>query len=110
MILPRLYSVIVIKLLGLLFPDAVMSHRSALEGGISPQGHVVLTYKYSKTVTLPGLTIRLIRGPGPDEDDTPFLENLFISSRGRAYLENLQHTRVRISTAKNLSQEEIEKS
>lgn len=97
------------QLLGLLFPNAVMSHRSALEGGISSEGHVVLTYKYSKTITLPGLTIRLIKGPGPDEEDTPFLENLFISSRGRAYLENLQHTRVRNRPVKNLSQEEIEK-
>lgn len=95
-------------LLGLLFPNAVMSHRSALEGGISPDGHVILTYKYSKIVNLPGLTVRLIKGPGPDEEDTPFLENLFISSRGRAFLENLQTTRARKAVPKSLSQHELE--
>lgn len=82
--------------------------RSALEGGISSEGYVILTYKYSKTITLPGLIIRLIRGPGPDEEDTPFLENLFISSRGRAFLENLQASRARHGLEKGLTQEEVE--
>ena len=97
------------QLLGQLFPEAVISHRSALEGGISAEGQVILTYKYSKTVTLPGLTIRLIKGPGPDEEDTPFLEDLFIWSRGRPSLENLQASRVCLSLSKNLPQTEIEK-
>ena len=50
------------QILGSLFPKGIISHRSAFDGGISPDGTVILTYKYTKTATLPGLTIRLIEG------------------------------------------------
>ena len=93
------------QLLGLLFPLAVISHRSALEGGISPDGNIVLSYKYTKVVKLPGLTVRLIRGPGPDPEDTPFLENLYIASRGRAFLENLKTTRSRSGFVKSTQEQ-----
>src|SRR5262245_32332958 len=58
-------------ILSQLFPHAVISHRSALEGGISPEGSVILSYKYTRTYLLPGLIIRLVKGAGPDEEDTP---------------------------------------
>jgi hypothetical protein len=96
------------QILGKLFPNGIISHRSAFDGGISPDGTVILTYKYSKTVTLPGLTIKLIQGPGPDSEDTPFLENLWISSRGRAFLENISPSRIRKGFIKTVSQAEIE--
>ncbi len=91
-----------------LFPQAIISHRSALDGGTSPEGTVVLTYKYTKTVRLPGLTIRLVEGPGPDPEDTRFLEDLYISSRGRTYLENIKPGRRRSGFINTASQSVIE--
>ncbi len=95
------------QLLGLLFPKGIISHRSALEGGFAGDT-IILNYKYSKVIHLPGLTIHLIQGPGPDEEDTPFLENLYIASRGRAFLENLSKSRMRGCFTKNLSQNDLE--
>lgn len=94
-------------LLSLQFPSAVISHRSALEGGVA-EGNIVLSYKYSKVIDWPGLTVRLVKSAGPDEEDTPFLENLFIASRARAFLENLSPSRSRGGYAKTLPQQEIE--
>jgi len=96
------------QILGSLFPKGIISHRSAFDGGISSDGTVILTYKYTKTVTLPGLTIRLIKGPGPDSEDTPFLENLYISSRGRTFLENISASRQRQGFIKTVSQHVLE--
>lgn len=95
-------------ILGKLYPRAVISHRSALEGGISSNGMVFLSYKYTRTIALPGLKIHLIKGPIPDEEDTPFLENLYIASQGRAFLENMQQSRKQNNTAKTLSRVDIE--
>ncbi len=89
-----------------LFPEGVISHRSALEGGVSPAGFIVLSYKYTKKISLPGLTIRLIEGPGPQPGDTPFMERLFLASRPRALLENLEPSRGKM--AKSLGKTYIE--
>lgn len=73
------------------YPGAVISHRSAFE--LSPaEGLLFLTGRHEATDVLPGLTIRVIRGPGPLAGDTPFLQ-LHRSSDARAYLENLKRTR-----------------
>ncbi|MDQ3140611.1 MAG: cell filamentation protein Fic, partial [Bacteroidota bacterium] len=84
----------------------MISHRSALEGGVSPAGFIVLSYKYTKKIVLPGLTIRLVEGPGPQPGDTPFMERLFLASRPRALLENLEASRG--NTAKALGRKYIE--
>ena len=39
-----------------LFPGAVLSLRTALEGGPTETGDLFLTYKYSRKVILPGLS------------------------------------------------------
>lgn len=96
------------QILGRLFPKGVISHRSALDGGISSDGTVILTYKYTRIVKLPGLIIRLIQGPGADSEDIPFLEGLYISSRGRAFLENIAASRERQGFIKNVSQNVLE--
>lgn len=96
------------QILGSLFPQGVISYRSALEGGISSEGVVFLTYKYTKNIDLPGLKIRLIKGPGTDPDDMPFLEKLHISSRARALLENLQPGRNRTGFIKTLTKKQLE--
>lgn len=93
-------------ILGVQYPGAVISHRSALEGGVSRDGHIVLTYKYTKNIELPGLNIRLLKGEGAQLGDTPFMGNLFLASRERALLENLQASRGPFP--KTLSREAIE--
>jgi hypothetical protein len=90
------------RILANLFPDARLSHRSALEFKPTSQGHIYLTYSYSSNVSLPGLTVHLLKGPGPIEGDNPFFENLFASQEARAFLENLQETRKRGEESKSL--------
>ena len=59
------------------FPEALLSHRSALEFKPTPEGHIFLTYSYTSNVSIPGLTIHLLKGPKPIDGDAPFFENLF---------------------------------
>src|SRR3990167_4671007 len=92
-------------ILGQLFSGAILSHRTALEGGPTRDGLIILTYKYTKKILLPGLTIRLLEGAPPQAGDMPFMGNLFIASRERALLENLQSARGQFS--KTLSRAEI---
>ncbi|MBL7877802.1 MAG: hypothetical protein JNL53_19205, partial [Cyclobacteriaceae bacterium] len=96
------------SILANLFPDALLSHRSALEFRPTSQGHIYLTYSYSSNVLLPGLSIHLLKGSGPIEGDNPFFENLFASQEARAFLENLQETRKKGEESKSLPISEIE--
>lgn len=96
------------SILANLFPNAVLSHRSALEFKPTLQGHIYLTYPYSSNVHLPGLSVHLLKGSGPIEGDNPFFENLFASQEARAFLENLQETRKKGEESKILPISEIE--
>lgn len=78
---------------GQLYPDALISHRSALEGGSLAGPDVYLTYLYTKKVAWPGVTVHLLAGPKPLESDRPHLGKLRLSSRARALLENMQPSR-----------------
>ena len=49
-------------ILGRLFPESVVSHRSAIEMKPTVSGDFFLTYKYTKKITLPGLIIHLLEG------------------------------------------------
>ncbi len=91
-----------------LFPNALLSHRSALECKPTPVGHIFLTHSYSSNITLPGLTVRLLKGPERIKGDTPFFENLHASQEARAFLENLQQTRKEGQESKCLPVLEIE--
>lgn len=95
-------------ILGRLYPNAVLSHRTALEGGPTESKEIFMTYPYRRTVDLPGITVRLLKGPGALEDDMPFLGNLFMASRHRAFLENLQVSRGSASAPKRLSKAALE--
>ncbi len=96
------------RILARYYPGVVVSHRSALEGGVAHDDTIFLTYKYTKRVTFPGITIRLLKGKGPVEGDNPFMEGLHLASRARALLENLQPARARSGAPKSWSREEIE--
>lgn len=71
-----------------LYPGALISYRTALEYTPSPEGVVFLTSTTNRVVTYPGLTLELVRGPAPLDDDPPF-RALRASSLPRALLENL---------------------
>lgn len=94
--------------LSLLVPGAVVSHRTALEGAISPLGRVYVTGPYPRTITLPGLEIVQLQGPGPVDGDLPMLE-LHVASQARACLENLSPARARKGEAKTLPPEQLER-
>lgn len=96
------------EIAGTLYPDAVVSHRSALEGGPTKDGSLFLSYKHNRNVTLPGHTLRLTQGPGPLPGDRPFIAGLHIASEPRAFLENLASARARSGHRKTLSREQIE--
>lgn len=95
-------------ILGQLYPQAVISHRSAYELKPTADGDIYLTYSYSKNISLPGLKIHLMEGPKGTEHDMPFIENLYISSSERRTLENLQKGRARGNSSKCLPRTSIE--
>lgn len=94
------------QIISFLYPGAVISYRSALEGGVSSAGYIILSYKYTKKISLSGLTIRLVEGPGQLPGDTAFMGGLFLASRPRAILENLTLSKGKL--AKSLGQKHIE--
>jgi len=98
------------------YPGALISHRSALEGPVSPRGklHLTLPGAVATIRRLPGLEIRIWRGPSPQPDDsrTPLGDGreLFTSSQARAVLENLQIARAHGGDeSKTLSVAELER-
>ena len=95
-------------ILGRLFPEAVVSHRSAFEMRPTATGDFFLTYKYTKKVRLPGVVVHLLEGPSGQMEDTPFVNGLFIACPERAFLENLQTTYQKGDGAKCLPQSDIE--
>ena len=98
----------VFYIIGQLYPQAVISHRSAYELKPTADGDIYLTYTYSKNISLPGLKVHLMEGPKGTEHDMPFIENLYISSLERRTLENLQKGRARGNSSKCLPRTSIE--
>jgi len=50
----------IFPILGNQYPGAVLSHRSAFEFTPTSTNQLFITYKYTKKVQLPGITIRFI--------------------------------------------------
>jgi hypothetical protein len=83
-----------IRLLAALYPGAVIGPRSAFAGGGPDAGIMYLTYKYTKRITLPGLTIQLLDGPAAIQGDMPMMgRQLFFPSLPRLLMENLMVNR-----------------
>lgn len=89
-----------------LYPNALISHATALTYLPNASGEIFLTSKTQRNVQFPGLTLRFIRGPGPDKTDVQFM-NVKASSFERALLENLSPAKGVLSS-KRLPQSEIE--
>lgn len=82
--LQKTWSTIVARL----FPNAFITHRTALEFRPNPAGEIFINASSNREVNYPGLVLKFIRGPGPLSDDPKFLTNR-CSSLPRAFLENL---------------------
>jgi fido (protein-threonine AMPylation protein) len=119
-IAPRIYSPnftdnaeIIVKrnlftILGKLYPGALLSHRSALEFKPTSAGHIFLTYTYTKKISLPGITLRFMEGPGPIAGDNLFSGELHTSQLERASLENMQVSRQPGPQSKTITLPELE--
>lgn len=83
-------------ILGHLFPGAIVSHLSALVGGITASNEITLTHptRFNTSFQLPGLSAALLTGPGPLPGDLQLGgSGLYWSSRPRWLLENLGRSR-----------------
>ena len=80
--------------LALLFPGTVVGYRTALSMRPTPGGKVFLVGGYDRTVALPGVTVRMVKGGGPVEGDVDYAGALHLASEARALLECLGVKRV----------------
>ena len=92
-----------------LLPGALIVDRTALENRPAPDGSIFLVADRSYDLKLPGITLRPRSGIGPIEGvDKPFIGGLWMSSQGRALLENMRPTRARNHIRPTLSRAELE--
>lgn len=98
----------IFTIIGTQYPNSLLSHRSAIEFKPTTAGHIFVTYKYTKKIKLPGITIRFLKGSGPIHGDNPFSGKLFVSQQERAFLENLQVSRKLGPQSKTLTIPEVE--
>ena len=98
----------ILTIIGNQYPGSLLSHRSAFEYKPTRAGHIFITYSYTKKIKLPGVTLRILEGPGPIPGDNKFVAALHVSQRERALLENLQVSRKSGPESKTLSLPEIE--
>lgn len=98
----------ILEVLGNLYPSAVLSHRSAFEFKPTTTNKIFVSYSYTKKIKLPGVTINFLEAKGPVEGDNKLFGELFVSSKERAFLENLQITKKTGPDSKSLSIPQIE--
>ena len=96
------WAVIVSKL----FPTSLISYITALTYQPTKNGEIYLTSTTNRSIKLPGLNIRFIRGPAPIEGDVDFM-GMKASSFERALLENLSTAKGSLS-GRAISREAIE--
>lgn len=89
-------------------PGAVVSHRTAFEGRPSQEGTVFLTSSVGKRLDLPGLRLRVQKGPGSLPGDRSFVNGLLLASEPRLLLENLGLARKRSGARRTVSRQDIE--
>jgi hypothetical protein len=98
------------RILGAVVPGGVISHRSALAGGIK-DGQLVISHpgRYNRKIELPGVTAYLVKGPSNLPGDMPVAgTGLHFASRPRQLLENL--SRSRGSGGRSAGQEAVEQT
>jgi diguanylate cyclase (GGDEF)-like protein len=94
------------------FPNAVIVGRTAFEFAPADDGSVFLAAPTARDVALPGLRLRSQRGAGPLEGDASWMgHDIHMSSRPRAFLENLRPSRSRGgAAARTLRRFELEEA
>jgi len=98
----------ILEILGNLYPNAVLSHRSAFEFKPTTTNKLFVTYTYTKKIKLPGITINFLEGKGPIDGDNKMIGELYVASEPRRFLENLQITKKTGPDSKTLSIPQIE--
>jgi fido (protein-threonine AMPylation protein) len=98
----------ILEILGNLYTEAVLSHRSAFEFKPTATNQLFVTYTYTKKIKLPGITINFLEGKGPVEGDNKMIGELYVASEPRRFLENLQITKKAGPDSKTLSIPQIE--
>lgn len=97
------------KIVAHFYPYSVISHKTAFTGGRIIDGTVFVTTNTTRTVNLPGLSVRLLTGINPIQYDMPLPEkNLYMSSEPRYLLENLQTSRQSKTIKKSVEHEDVE--
>lgn len=92
-----------------LFPDGLLSDRTALENQPTSDGSIFIISSKKRDVELPGIIIRPRKGAKALSTDSPFIGGLHIASQARAFLENMKSSRSRDGKiSRTLSQKEIE--
>lgn len=96
------------QIVGHLYPDAVITDRSAVTGG-PVDGYLYLAHAArERDSALPGLVVRARTGQGPVEGDVPLPGGLFQASKARALIENTFASRSRGGRpARTLSEDEL---
>jgi len=80
------------RLVGVVVPGGVVSHLSAMRGGLLASGEVIVSHptSFNRKILLPGVTVRVVRGPGPLPGDLSIgTSGLQFASRARMLLENI---------------------
>lgn len=82
------------EIVRLLFPGLVVSYRTGLTTKPTPEGKVFLVGPYARVQKLPGVTIRVLKGEGPQPGDVQFYGGMHLASQARALLESMSGRRV----------------
>lgn len=91
------------------YPDALIADRTALENRPANDGSVFIISSKKRKTELPGLVFNPRKGHGPLKSDRPFINDLWLSSEPRAFVENMRPSRARKgSVRRTLSDEEME--
>lgn len=97
------------RIIGLLYNDAMLDGRTALEMQPAEDGSVFIIAAQGGTTTLPGHTIYPRRAAPPLVSDTRMSNGTYIPSTARALIENMPQTRAsKNRTGRNYRQDEIE--
>lgn len=96
------------EIVGRLFPNAVITDRSARSGG-RVGGVLYLAHpRKNRDLKLPGLLVRARKGAGPQSDDLPYFGGLHLASPARGLAENTLPSRARAgATPRTLNDEEL---
>lgn len=98
----------IFKIIGRLYPNILLSHRSAFEYKPTASGNLFLTSTYLRKVELPGIILNIMPGPGAVTKDNLFTKGLYVSHEARKFLENLQESRRPGPASKTLTLHELE--